>query len=207
MIDSLSRVAGFGVSRETFEALTAYVAMIEKWNPAINLIARSTVSEIWSRHILDSAQLARFLDPEVRIWADFGSGGGLPGLVLAILARQQAPDTAFHLVESDQRKATFLRQVTQSLGLKIEVHVCRVEALEPLSADVVSARALAPLEVLCGFAARHLKPGGIACFPKGARYEHEVAEARRSWQFELEEIASATLDDARLLKLTAIHHV
>lgn len=200
-------IAGLDVSRETLAGLQAYVGLIEKWNPAINLIARSTVDDIWNRHIVDSAQLGRFLAQKPRLWADLGSGGGLPGLVLAILARDLSPETGFHLVESDQRKATFLRQAALHLSLDVTVHVARVEVLPPVLADVVSARALAPLVTLCGFASRHMRPGGVAYFPKGARYEAEIAEARRSWRFDLEEMESVTQDGARLLKLTAIDHV
>lgn len=207
MTGSDSALSGLDVSRETLDQLNAYVALIEKWNPAINLVAKSTIGDIWNRHIVDSAQLGHFLDRHPALWADFGSGGGLPGLVLAVLAKEKSPNTAFHLVESDQRKATFLRQVTRQLDLPVTVHVERVEVLPPLLADVVSARALAPLTMLCGFALRHLRPGGVAYFPKGARYEEEIAEARKSWRFDLVEMESVTQNDARLLKLTAIDHV
>ncbi|MGL4525362.1 MAG: 16S rRNA (guanine(527)-N(7))-methyltransferase RsmG [Aestuariivirga sp.] len=200
-------VAEHHVSRETMALLERYVALLQKWNPAINLIAKSTLGEIWDRHIVDSAQLAKFLSDNPAKWLDLGSGGGLPGLVLAILAREMSPDTSFHLVESDQRKATFLRQASRELDLPVTVHAARIEALAPMDADVVSARALAPLAALCGFAQRHLREGGIAVFPKGASYESEVDEARASWRFHIEELESMTNKDARLLKLSAIEHV
>lgn len=201
------QIGGLDVSRETFDRLKTYEALIRKWNPAINLVAKSTLPELWARHIEDSAQVGSYLDAEVRIWADFGSGGGLPGIVVAILALERSPETAFHLVESDQRKATFLRQAAQSLGLKVQVHTQRVEALPPLNADVVSARALAPLRVLCGFAARHLGPTGFAVFPKGANFVDEVQDARQEWNFDLDERVSLTHSDARLLRVKSIHHV
>lgn len=202
-----NEIGGLDVSRETFERLQTYEALIRKWNPAINLVAKSTLAELWSRHIEDSAQIGTYLAPEIRIWADFGSGGGLPGIVLAILALERSPNTAFHLVESDQRKATFLRQAAQTLGLKVQVHTQRVEVLAPLGADVVSARALASLRMLCGFAARHLAPTGFAIFPKGANFVDEVEDARQEWNFDLDERVSLTHSDARLLRVKSIHHV
>ncbi|MFZ0098446.1 MAG: 16S rRNA (guanine(527)-N(7))-methyltransferase RsmG [Gemmobacter sp.] len=201
-------VAGIDVSRETLDRLEQFAALLIKWNPAINLVARSTIDDLWARHIVDSVQLARFLEHQPETWLDLGSGGGLPGLVLAIVSSEKSPGTRFDLVDSDQRKCTFLRQAARELGLEnVRVHSTRIEGLQPMSADVVSARALSSLSVLCGYAAKHLTPGGFAVFPKGASFLDEVHEAKMKWRFHIEEIESMTNKDARLLKLSAIEHV
>lgn len=201
-------VAGIAVSRETMERLEKFASLLIKWNPAINLVARSTIEDLWERHIVDSVQLARFLEQQPERWLDLGSGGGLPGLVLAIVSSDKSPDTRFDLVDSDQRKCTFLRQAVRELGLQnARVHSARIEDLQPMAADVVSARALTGLSVLCGYAAKHLTRDGFAVFPKGASFLNEVQEARLKWRFHIEEIESMTNKDARLLKLSAIEHV
>lgn len=201
------QVAGLDVSRETSEKLDSYVALIQKWNKAINLISRSSEADIWQRHIADSAQLAQHLPSGPRLWLDLGSGAGLPGIVLAIIAAEVAPSLRFELVEVDQRKATFLRQVSRELGLNITVLTERIEALAPRSANVVSARALAPLSDLCSFAERHLDADGIAIFLKGAGAETEIEVAQKKWSFNLESFPSKTSADALVLKLKKIRHV
>lgn len=194
------------VSRETTATLDAFVALLIKWNPAINLVSRSTLSEVWLRHIVDSAQLATEL-PMAGHWLDLGSGGGLPGIVLAIIAQEKAPEVRFTLVESDQRKATFLRQSIIQLKLAAKVECSRIESLLPQDADVISARALAPLAQLCAFAHRHLKPDGIALFPKGEAAEAEITLAREAWAFDLQAVPSMTNTGSQILKLKNIRHV
>lgn len=203
-----SVVAGIAVSRETMERLEKFASLLIKWNPAINLVARSTIEDLWERHLVDSVQLGRFLEHQPESWLDLGSGGGLPGLVLSIVASEKSPGTKFDLVDSDQRKCTFLRQAVRELGLQnARIHSARIEDLQPMAADVVSARALSSLSVLCGYAAKHLARNGFGIFPKGASFLNEVQEARLKWRFHIEEIESMTNKDARLLKLSAIEHV
>ncbi len=200
-------LSGYDVSRETIERLSHYVALIEKWNPAINLVAKSTLPSIWHRHIADSLQVASYLQPEQRKWVDLGSGGGLPGLVVAIVAMESCPELQLELVEVDQRKSVFLRQVIRELGLNAQVHTAKIETLSPQGADVLSARALAPLTALCAFAQRHSKPGGVCLFSKGAQAEEEILEAKKHWSFRLEQATSKTEPLARLLILREIAHV
>lgn len=195
------------VSRETSDALMRFVTLLEKWNTAINLIGKSTVADIWSRHIEDSLQLAYFLPGKAVLWADLGSGGGLPGLVVAIAARETSPDSRFVLVESDLRKATFLREASRQLALPVTVHSERIEGLAPISADILSARALAPLRILCGYADRHLKPDGFALFPKGELAAQEITEARSQWAFDVDSVPSLTQSSAHILKLKGLRHV
>jgi 16S rRNA (guanine527-N7)-methyltransferase len=187
------------VSRETLRKLEAFVELVQRWNAAINLIARSTVADVWNRHIVDSVQLIRFCPPQARVWLDMGSGGGFPGLVVAVLAQEHVPALRVALVESDKRKAAFLQQAARELQVDCTVHCARIEAMAPQAADVVSARALAPLEQLIGFAARHSTTDGLGVFPKGVSFAEEVATARRTWRFDIETHASAVKSGAALL--------
>lgn len=188
------------VSRETFERLEAYVALIEKWNPKINLVSKSSLPEIWDRHIWDSAQIFD-IAVEGSVWADFGSGGGLPGIVLAIFAKELRPDTQFYLVESDQRKCAFLRNAVREIGLNVKVHAERIEVLDPIGASVISARALTDLNGLLEFVERHSAKNGVAILPKGETWEKEILQAQENWSFEYEEITSKTNNDAAILKI------
>lgn len=195
------------VSDRSLSRLRQFESLVRKWNPAINVVARSTIDDVWHRHILDSAQLFGFARPEHRVWLDIGSGGGFPGVVIAILASDLLPDLHVGLVESDRRKAVFLSEAIRQLGLQTVVHTARVEDLAPQMASVVSARALAPLSTLCGFAARHLAEEGACAFLKGANCEDEISEARISWRFDLDRIASITDSRASVLFLRGLKHV
>ena len=197
-------VGGLVVSRETFAALQALEALVRRWNPAINLVSKTTLPDLWSRHVVDSAQIFAFRPKGARTWVDLGSGGGFPGLVVAVLARELSPEMSVTLVESDLRKATFLRQAAQSLGLVVDVRSQRIESLPNLHADVVSARALAPLADLVGYAARLLRPGGTAIFPKGARFAEELAAARSAWDFDVDTRPSLSDGEAAILVIRNI---
>lgn len=171
------------VSRETLERLDLYEALLKKWNKSINLVSQSTISEARERHFVDSAQIYQLAPKNWQIWCDMGSGGGFPGMVIAILAAEFNPVGRVFLLESDQRKATFLRTVAREAGVKAEVVSDRIEKVDPIGADIVSARALASLDKLFGFSERHLNDGGLALFPKGATWQQELEEAQRSWSF------------------------
>lgn len=171
------------VSRETLERLDLYESLLKKWNKSINLVSSSTISEARNRHFVDSAQIYNIAPKDWQIWCDMGSGGGFPGMVVAILAAELKPTASVFLLESDQRKSTFLRTVAREAGIKVQVISDRIEKIDPISADVVSARALASLENLLGFSERHLKKGGLALFPKGATWQQELEEAQRTWSF------------------------
>ncbi|MAU52149.1 MAG: 16S rRNA (guanine(527)-N(7))-methyltransferase RsmG [Roseovarius sp.] len=171
------------VSRETEERLSIYRALLEKWNPRINLVSRASLAAFQTRHVADSAQLHDLVPHPVGHWADLGSGGGFPGLVIAMLAQETGSPARVSLVESDARKSAFLATVIRETGIAAELHTSRIEALAPLAADVVSARALADLSTLLGFAERHMRPEGHALFPKGIRWREELAAAQSAWQF------------------------
>jgi 16S rRNA (guanine527-N7)-methyltransferase len=198
----------YDVSRETQDRLSALVDMTRKWNPAINLVSRSSMDDLWNRHIIDSTQVFDILPVRDDLWADLGSGGGYPGLVVAALSAEKAPGRRVVLVESDQRKATFLRQAVLAMRLEnTRVEAERIERLSPLSADVVSARALAPLAELCAHASRHLASGGRAIFLKGRDHASEVAAARRVWRFDLVQHPSTTDAEAAVLELAGVTRV
>lgn len=175
--------ATFDVSRETLARLEAYADILQKWNAKINLVSATDLPQIWERHFADSAQLFDLVDGRAGHWVDLGSGAGFPGLVLA--ARAQDTDAAirFTLVESDQRKAVFLSEAARAMSLDVRVAASRVERLLPLEADILTARALAPLTVLLGFTEKHRQPDGIALFPKGQTVHKEIEDAARTWRF------------------------
>lgn len=195
------------VSRETLDRLEAFGSLVLKWNKAINLIARSSQSEIWRRHIIDSAQLIDLIPKDARTLCDLGSGGGFPGIVIAVVAKEILPDLRVTLVESDKRKAVFLGQAARDLGMDVAVKTCRIEDLPAQNADVISARALSALVELLPFAERHLKPGGIAIFPKGNAATQEIEVARQRWSFDLSEKPSRTSEEGKILVLKEIVHV
>ena len=198
-------VAGLDVSHETLAALQQYEELVRRWTPAINLVSKATLPDLWDRHIVDSAQIFALCPFSATSWADLGSGGGFPGVVIAILAKQLKPDLRVTLVESDLRKATFLRQAAQTLALPVTVRSSRIEVLDPLNAEVISARALAPLADLLAYADRHLAAGGVAVFPKGARYAEELAEAQKTWAFDVDAQQSLSDADAAILVIRNIH--
>jgi len=195
------RSRGLDVSRETEARLREYQALVIKWTGAINLVAESQVAHLWERHILDSAQLYPLAPSDFRAWVDIGSGGGFPGLVAAIMAAEFNPDATISLIESDQRKTAFLVAAASQLRLKAKVICGRAETLEPQKADVVSARAVAPLVKLISFANRHLTPDGTALFPKGQHYPEEIMTARRSWAFDVDLVPSLTDPMASIVKV------
>ncbi|NBB96618.1 MAG: 16S rRNA (guanine(527)-N(7))-methyltransferase RsmG [Alphaproteobacteria bacterium] len=201
------QIAGQSVSRETIERLTAFEALLRKWNSRINLVSPSSLDDIWDRHIVDSAQIFSLRPSRAGLWVDLGSGGGLPGIVCAILAQEHSAETRLILVESDKRKSAFLTVCAQQFALSITVVSSRAEVVEPLHADIVSARALAPLPMLLPLVARHLNPKGVALLPKGKTHEAELEAARSGWQFETDSYPSLTDPQARILALKDIHRV
>jgi len=194
--DDFQRIAG-PVSRETFERLRAFEALFLRWNQRINLVAASTEKELWQRHILDSAQLAA-LAPSARNWVDMGSGGGFPGLVIAFFLGDR--DGSIHLIESNRKKTAFLQAAIAQFDLPARVVPRRIdESYEsvPLP-EIVTARALAPLAVLCELAEPWLTQGARALFHKGRDYRRETEESAHRWRFDLVEHRSA-IDEASVV--------
>lgn len=194
------------VSRETLERLDIYADLLQRWNPKINLVSKSTIPALWTRHLMDSVQVYD-LAPDFAKWADLGCGGGFPGLVIAILAAERRPEARISLVESDQRKCAFLRSVARECGISVDILAKRIESAPPQEADVLSARALARLDMLLGFAERHMRPDGTALFQKGARWREEVEQAEAHWRFHCEAVPSTTESEAVILKIGGIERV
>ncbi len=203
----MSAVPGWyarNVSRETSDALIEYTALIEKWTRKINLVSPTTIPDIGQRHIWDSAQI---YGGQPGIWADLGSGGGLPGLVIAILRKGEGLTDETVLIESDQRKATFLRTCARTLQLNVRVLAERIEQAPPTDATVVSARALINLSDLLPLAQRHLTADGTCILLKGAKWREEIAQAEQSWRFSCDATPSKTNNEAALLKIRDIERV
>jgi 16S rRNA (guanine527-N7)-methyltransferase len=192
--------AGLDVSRETIERLEIFASLVLKWTHRINLVSTNSLDHLWSRHILDSCQVFT-VAPVARSWIDLGSGGGFPGIVAAILATELQPDLSVTLVDSDKRKATFLRTAARETGIAINVIADRIEHCAPAGAEVVSARAVTSLVRLLGMTERHLLAGGTALFPKGETWRSEVDVARQTWRFDLEPITSLTEPRAAILRI------
>lgn len=187
------------VSRETLAMLETYAKLLESWNRRINLVSAGTLEALWTRHFLDSAQLLQ-MAPPARRWVDLGSGGGFPGAVVAIMARDM---TETVLIEADQRKAAFLNAVSrQTTGFRVISE--RIERAEPQCGDIVSARALAPLGRLLGLVHRHLKPDGRAILPKGRKVQGEIRQALEHWHFDCETYPSETSNEAVILSIGGI---
>lgn len=188
-----------GVSRETLERLTAYAELLVKWQTRINLVGPDTLPDVWNRHLFDSAQVFPVLPQTIHRLVDMGCGAGFPGLVLAVMG---APDV--HLIESDSRKCAFLREVARVTNTPVTIHNKRIEAVEPLGADVVTARALAPLDKLLGWAERHLLPGGHALFLKGRGVEDELTGVGKEWNISFDRIPSRSDPSGILLHLREV---
>jgi len=191
----------FDVSRETMERLEAYAALLIKWNPKINLVAKSTIPDLWHRHIADSAQLWPLAPHGSRTWLDIGSGAGFPGLVIGAFASEKAPELQLTLVESDRRKSVFLQSAARAMGITVQVITKRIEELEPQNADILSARALSSLTQLIEFAEKHRKIEGVCLFPKGAKVNSELTTASSCWHMAYETIPSMTDQDAVILRI------
>jgi 16S rRNA (guanine527-N7)-methyltransferase len=189
------------VSRETLAALAALVDTLGKWQKAINLVGPATLKDVWTRHILDSAQILPLIPAGVRRLADLGTGAGFPGLVVAALR----PDLEVVLIESDARKAAFLGEAARRMGLEPgpRIVIGRIEAVAPARADVVTARALAPLKQLLAWADRHRTDTAICVFHKGQGWQSELTEAAEAWDISCTPHPSVTDRDAVLLRIDA----
>ena len=203
----------FDVSRETLERLAAYERLLKQWQKAVNLVAPATLDDVWHRHFADSAQLLPLIPPSATRIMDLGSGAGFPGLVLAILLAEQRKTARVTLVESDMRKAAFLREVARTVSLPVDILVTRIENPETqvklATADVVTARALAPLPKLLAWLipAFLARESGRECFAlllKGRDAVAEVTAAQAQFSFSPRLVPSITSPEARIVVVTAL---
>ncbi len=185
------------VSHETRAKFERYAELLIEWNEKINLVAPSTLPDLWSRHFLDSAQLYGLLPPKTQNLVDLGSGAGFPGLVLALMG---VP--AVHLVESIGKKARFLEAVAAELAPNVTVHHARIETIRHIRADIVTARALTALPDLLSLAAPFLKKDSLALFLKGQKADAELTEARKYWTFACEKKPSLSDPSGTLLQIS-----
>ncbi len=191
----------WAVSRETAERLDVFVDLLRRWTPTINLIGRGDVAHIASRHVADALRLASIIPPGVNRALDMGSGGGFPGLVLAI-----ATNIEFTLVEADARKCAFLREAARLTEAPAIVIRARVESLVIEPFRLITARALASLETLLRYGAPLLTPDGMMILPKGAQAEREIEEAARRWKINVEKFINASQQDSVVLRISGITH-
>lgn len=198
MIDRLEQAAGRPVSRETFERIERYVALLTEENSRQNLVSAATLGHVWDRHILDSAQLVRYEPRAGASWVDIGSGAGLPGIVIACLV--SGPVT---LVEPRRLRAEFLHKLCESLALSATVLCAKAERAEG-SFDVITARAVARLDQLLKLSAHLSTRNTVWALPKGRSGPQELAEARRTWQFEAREEPSCTDPQSTILVLSGV---
>jgi 16S rRNA (guanine527-N7)-methyltransferase len=197
----------FEISRETLDRLKTYAQLLVRWQKTINLVAPSTLGDLWHRHFADSAQLWRYRPPEARVWLDIGSGAGFPGLVLAILGAE-AGATHHILIESDSRKAAFLREVGRETGITVDILGMRIEnpqtCAKVSAVDCITARALAPLPRLLEMSAPYFSPSTLGLFLKGRDVAAEIEQAAEDWRFAYELKPSVTDRDARVVLLKAL---
>ena len=189
-----------GLSSDAVRRLRIYADLLVRWQATINLVAPSTLPDLWSRHVGDSLQV-QAAAPSARHWVDLGSGGGFPGLVTAILLADTA-GSSVHLVESDKRKVAFLRTVSRETGAPANIHAERIEAFVPAHdapVDAVSARALAPLDKLVAYTEKFLLEGAIGVFPKGQQVDAELTALGRDRRFALDRVPSRIQDQSSLV--------
>jgi 16S rRNA (guanine527-N7)-methyltransferase len=191
--------SGAAVSRETADRLHALVDTLERWQKAINLVGRATMGDVWLRHVLDSAQLGGLIPNQAKTLTDLGSGAGFPGLVVAALR----PDLGVTLIEADARKAAFLGEAARRMGLpkQPQLVVGRIEDVAAVPADVVTARAVAPLRQLLAWADRHRTDTAICLFHKGKGWQGELTEAMKDWDIACQPFTSVTDRDAVILRI------
>ncbi len=203
--DKARALALISVSRETENRLDRFVDVLLLWQSKLNLIAPSTLRELWTRHIADSLQLLP-LAPDARTWVDFGTGGGFPGAVIAC-ALADKPGAKVHLVESNGKKVAFLREAVRATGAPAIVHLERAEKFGESCAEpvhVVTARALAPLKTLCDQAFPLMSRGAIGLFPKGQDVDAELTDAAKYWRLEATRVSSKTNPEGSIVVIRSL---
>jgi len=191
-----------GATDDALGRLEAYLGLLERWQGTVNLVGAQTLDDPWRRHFLDSAQLRPLLPAAARVVCDIGSGAGFPGLVLAILDRDGGRE--YHLVESNGRKCAFLREAGRTAGAGAMVHNNRIEEMRGISADLVVARAVAPLTKLLEYAISVLSKHGQCLFLKGKSWREELTEAEKHWIMKESHLESLSDPTGTILKLEAI---
>ena len=197
-------VKSLNVSRETLNGFYEYKTLLCKWNEKINLVSKHTLADIWERHFLDSGQIIIDVDASGKRWVDVGSGAGFPGLVVALLLRDRKVDCDLILVEKHPKKVFFLKEVIRKLNLSVEVVNENIYTLEPLNADILTARAFSELNNLMEIAFRHRKKEGICLFLKGENYKIELDKTLNNWFFDYDIVGSLSSSSGNIIRVKKI---
>jgi 16S rRNA (guanine527-N7)-methyltransferase len=205
-VDKAHALALTPVSRETEEGIDRYVELLLHWQRKLNLVSPSTLRELWTRHVADSLQLIA-LAPQARIWADLGSGGGFPGLPIALAGEA---GTRVHLIERNGKKAAFLREAVRVTGARAVVYQERAEKFGEScveTVDVVTARAVAPLKTLCDQAFPLLRRGAMGMFPKGQDVDAELTHAAKYWRLDASKVPSRTSPSGSIVVVRSLEPI
>ena len=197
-------VKSLNVSRETLNGFYEYETLLSKWNEKINLVSKNTLVDIWERHFLDSGQIIKHVEASGKRWVDVGSGAGFPGLVVALLLRDRKIDCDLVLVEKNPKKGFFLSEVIRKLKLSVEVVNDNIDTLEPLNADILTARAFSELNNLIEIAFRHRKKEGICLFLKGENYKTELDKTLNFWFFDYDIVDSLSSPSGKIIRVKKI---
>ena len=197
-------VKSLNVSRETLNGFYEYETLLSKWNEKINLVSKNTLVDIWERHFLDSGQIIKHVEASGKRWVDVGSGAGFPGLVVALLLRDRKIDCDLVLVEKNSKKGFFLNEVIRKLNLSVEVVNDNIDNLEPLNADILTARAFSELNNLIEIAFRHRKKEGICLFLKGENYRIELDKTLNNWFFDYDIVGSLSSSSGKIIRVKKI---
>lgn len=195
-------ISTYNVSRETFLKLETYVTLLKDWQKKFNLVSNSSLPDVWTRHIADSAELFKHIPQNAKRLYDMGSGAGFPALVLAVMAQELSPELRITLIESITKKTLFLNKVKTVLNLKnVNIVNDRAENLKPSSVDVITARAMTALDGLFKYASRFCTRETVLIFPKGRSYQSEIDEALKHWNFHVEVLPNPVSEDGVILKI------
>ena len=197
-------VKSLNVSRETLSGFFEYKTLLYKWNEKINLVSKHTLIDIWERHFLDSGQIIINVEASGKRWVDVGSGAGFPGLVVALLLRDRKVDCDLVLVEKHPKKVFFLKEVIRKLNLSVKVVNDNIYTLEPLNADILTARAFSELNNLMEIAFRHRKKEGICLFLKGENYKIELDKTLNNWFFDYDIVGSLSSSSGNIIRVKKI---
>ena len=197
-------VKSLNVSRETLNGFYEYRTLLSKWNEKINLVSKNTLVDIWERHFLDSGQIIKHVEASGKKWVDVGSGAGFPGLVVALLLRDRKIDCDLILVEKNPKKGFFLNEVIRKLNLSVNVVNKNIDALKPLKADILTARAFSQLNKLIEIAFQHRKKEGICLFLKGENYRLELDKTLNHWFFDYDVVDSLSSSSGKIIRVKKI---
>ena len=192
------------VSRETKNSFIVFEELLKKWNKKINLVSSATTNDFRDRHVLDSLQLIQFAQTEKGVWLDIGSGGGFPGIPLAIYSKEKHPEFKFHFMDSNSKKCLFLEEVCRKLNIEGNVICDRVEAAPLVRCDYIVSRALAPLDDLLGYSKRHRNFMGKSLFLKGKKFKEEISHAKSRWHFSYKIHQSISHKEGKIVEID--HH-